>query len=390
MRISIVCGFFLPMPPVSGGSTEKSWFNLAREFVARGHEVTVYSRRWHNFPDEETADGIRHIRLRGYHHQRQLWRNLLLDFIWSWRVFFALPSADIAVVNAVALPTWLGWLKPRAGRVVIMTGRMPKGQYRRYRDIARVLSASTYVRDRVLEENPGLAPVTRVTGYPIDWRMLGVETASAPRSFPEIAPGEIVLGYVGRIHTEKGLMLLADALKLLAAMPGLPPWRLLICGPSDVARGGSGVIFRGELLHRLSTEISTPRFNVLEPQFNDRTLASVYQRIKIFCYPSLAEKGETFGVAVAESMAAGAVPVVSKLACFTDFVRHGENGIVFDHQAPNAAELLADALAQLLRDQGRRETLARNARRDSERFDYSRYAESLLEDFQQLLAPPPK
>lgn len=185
-------------------------------------------------------------------------------------------------------------------------------------------------------------------------------------------------------------MLLADALKLLAAMPGLPPWRLLICGPSDVARGGSGVIFRGELLHRLSTEISTPRFNVLEPQFNDRTLASVYQRIKIFCYPSLAEKGETFGVAVAESMAAGAVPVVSKLACFTDFVRHGENGVVFDHQAPNAAELLADALAQLLRDQGRRETLARNARRDSERFDYSRYAESLLEDFQQLLAPPPK
>jgi len=25
MRISIVNGFFLPVPPVSGGSTEKSW-----------------------------------------------------------------------------------------------------------------------------------------------------------------------------------------------------------------------------------------------------------------------------------------------------------------------------------------------------------------------------
>lgn len=387
MRITIVSGFFLPVPPVSGGSTEKSWYNLAREFAARGHAVTVISRRWRDFPDEETRDGIRHLRLPGWDHQRSLWRNLLLDFWWSWRTFFALPAADIVVVNAVALPVWLGRLKPRAGRVVIMTGRMPKGQYRRYRAIARVLAASSFVRDRVIAENPALAPVARVRGYPIDWRLLSVGTGMAPAGLPGTSPGEVMLGYVGRIHEEKGLILLAEALKLLSGKPGLPPWRLLLCGPADVARGGSGVVFRGQLLHRLSAAMGPGRFNLLDPQFNERTLAGVYQRIDIFCYPSLAEQGETFGVAVAEAMAAGAVPVVSQLACFTDFVRDGRNGLVFDHAAPDAPERLAAALGRLLGEAGLRERLAAAARADARAYDYAAYAEDLLADFAQLTAP---
>ena len=36
MRITIVTGFFLPVPPVRGGSTEKIWHRLAREFAAAG------------------------------------------------------------------------------------------------------------------------------------------------------------------------------------------------------------------------------------------------------------------------------------------------------------------------------------------------------------------
>jgi glycosyltransferase involved in cell wall biosynthesis len=377
MRITIVNGFFLPVPPISGGSTEKSWFNLAREFAARGHEVTMISRRWRGFPHEETSEGIRHMRLPGWNHQRQLWRNLLLDFLWSWRVFFALPAADIVVVNTVALPAWLGRLKPRAGRVVIMTGRMPKGQYRRYRHIARVLAASSHVRDRVLEENPALGPVMRVSGYPIDWRLLNREGESVPPTLPESRIDEVVIGFVGRIHREKGLLLLADAMRLVKAAPGLPPFRLLLCGPVDIAHGGSGPAYRGQLVNQLSSAMPASRFNLLNPEFNDRTLAGVYRRIHIFCYPSLAEKGETFGVAVAEAMAAGAVPVVSRLACFTDFVRDGANGLVFDHTAPDAAARLAAA----------RQRLAEAARQDVRAYDYACYAEALLADFAQLTAP---
>jgi glycosyltransferase involved in cell wall biosynthesis len=384
MRITIVNGFFLPVPPLGGGSTEKSWFHLGREFAARGHLVVSYSRQWRGFPPEETVDRVVHRRLRGYDHKRSLWQNLLCDFAWSWRVFRRVPEADIIVCNAVALPVWLGRLLPRAGKVVVMTGRMPKGQYRRYSHLARVLAPSSLVRDRVLAENPALAPLTRVTGYPINWSLL-----AQPQAVPHFLPArasddEVTLGFAGRIHEEKGLMLLVDALKLVSEQSGLPPWRLILCGPSDVERGGSGAVFRGKLLSKLAAAGYSNRVHLLDPQFNERTLAAIYQRMEIFCYPSLAEQGETFGVAVAEAMAAGAVPVVSNLACFRDFVRDGENGVVFDHTAADATSRLARALEQLIRDTPRRRALAARAQADVRRYDFPVYAEALLADFAEL------
>jgi glycosyltransferase involved in cell wall biosynthesis len=44
MRINLVMGFSLPAPPVAGGAKEKSWYLLARELGAHGHDVTVYPR----------------------------------------------------------------------------------------------------------------------------------------------------------------------------------------------------------------------------------------------------------------------------------------------------------------------------------------------------------
>ncbi len=388
MRITIVHGFFLPVPPLGGGATEKSWFNLGREFAAQGHTVTMISRRWRGLPNQELSEGLQHVRLKGTDHRRHLWRNLLYDFIWSWRVFFALPTADIVVVNAVALPIWLGWLKPRAGRVVLMTGRMPKGQYRYYRGIARVLAASDFVRTQVVTENPALAPITRIYGYPINWKLLNQQTNTAPPFIQNFATEEIIIGFVGRIHAEKGLRLLAAALEIVEQTPNLPPWRLLLCGPADVAHGGSGVGFLNDLTNRLSQIVTPHRFNVLNPEFSETTLASVYRHINIFCYPSIAEKGETFGVAVAEAMAAGSVPVVSDLACFKDFIRSGENGLSFDHTAPDAAARFAAALVSLLRDPNLRSRLAAKAERDVRIYDYAVYAATLLADFTELIAPP--
>ncbi len=382
MRITIVMGFFLPVPPVAGGATEKSWHELARRFVAQGHQVTMISRRWADWYYAETdADGIRHLRLRGHDHTRARWRNLLLDYLWSRRVFAALPEADIVVVHAVTLPLWLGRKKPAAGKVVLMTGRMPKGQYRRYRHIARVIAPSSFVREKVIAENPELASATRVYGYPIDATLLADSSLGLPASLPPPdRDGLITLGYIGRIHEEKGLRLLTHALALLAARPDLPPWRVALCGPFDVARGGSGDAFRREIEQQL-LPILPERLHFIDAQFNEHALAGLYRQIEIFCYPSLAEQGETFGVAVAEAMAAGAVPVVSNLACFRDFVRDGDTGLVFDHTAPDAPSRLADALARALADAALRRKLSTAAQIEARRYDNAAYAARLLEDF---------
>ncbi len=392
MRITIVNGFFLPVPPLGGGSTEKSWFHLAREFASRDHDVVSFSRRWNHLPNEEKTEGVLHRRLPGFDHKRQLWRNLLCDFIWSWRVCRQLPAADIIICNAVTLPMWLGRWRPKAGKVVVMTGRMPKGQYRRYSQLARILAPSSFVQERLLKENPLFAPNIRVTGYPIHWSLLS-STQPVPAFLPPRGSAdEVTLGFTGRIHAEKGLLLLAESLQLLSQAPDLPPWRLLLCGPSDIQRGGSGATFRARLMNRLSEAVGNTRVHLLDPQFNEQTLAAVYQRMDIFCYPSLAEDGETFGVAVAEAMAGGAVPVVSNLTCFRDFVRAGENGKVFDHTAPDAAVQLARVLESLVRDAAERKRLASAARVSVQRYDFPVFAESLLADFATLAgidAPPP-
>jgi glycosyltransferase involved in cell wall biosynthesis len=378
MKITVVMGFFLPLPPVAGGATEKLWYRLALEFARRGHEVTVVSRTWRDWPERETRDGVYHLRVRGYDHTGRLTRNLWRDFWWSLRVWRALPAADVTVVNCVALPVWLGWLRKRTGYLAVMPGRMPKGQYRLYRRLDRVLAVSSPVRAAVVSENPRLAPLIKVFGCPIPWSEL-----SAARSVSVPSP-VVTIGFVGRLHREKGLDLLAAALVLLAKATGLPPWRVVFCGPVDIERGGSGEAYVRGLADELRSALPAGAFELRPPLFAEDLLADVYRSLDVFCYPSLAAKGETFGVAVAEAMAAGAVPVVSSLPCFEDYIRPGENGESFDYQASDAAARLAAILARLLADPDRRRRLAVAARATVQIYDYPAFADRLLADFSAL------
>lgn len=377
MRITIIMGFFLPMPPAAGGATEKSWDGLARQFAALGHEVTVISRTWPGWPAGEVQAGVHYRRLPGYNHTAKLTCNLWRDFKWSWRVWWALPRADVTIVNSVALPAWIGWLRRRAGKIVVMPGRMPKGQFRVYRRIDRVLAVSSSVRDALVAENPKLAPITKIFGYPIAWSALA-------RQREKRGSDVLTIGYIGRLHREKGLDLLVAALTLLAQQNDLPSWQVLLCGPSDIPRGGSGDDYAAELRERLSAVISPARLAIMPPNFDQTELAAIYRSIDIFCYPSVAAAGETFGVAVAEAMAAGAIPVVSRLPCFTDFVHHGTNGITFDHLANDAGARLAAELAILLQDSALRSRLGARARADARVYDFPEFATRLLADFSSL------
>jgi glycosyltransferase involved in cell wall biosynthesis len=151
-----------------------------------------------------------------------------------------------------------------------------------------------------------------------------------------------------------------------------------------VAQGGSGPEYAAGLARHAAEFLPPGRFSILPPVFDDHALKQIYHDTDIFCYPSIAAQGETFGVAIAEAMAAGAVPVTSRLGCFTDFVADGENGLVFDHTAPDAAAQLAAALGKLLMDPALRTRLAAAARRRTEPYAFPRFASALLADFESL------
>ena len=94
MRITIVQGAFLPVPPLMGGAVEKVWFDLGKEFARCGHRVTHISRCYGEFSKHETIVGVRYIRIPGFDTPRSLIILKLLDLIYSWRVLRILPKAD--------------------------------------------------------------------------------------------------------------------------------------------------------------------------------------------------------------------------------------------------------------------------------------------------------
>ncbi len=380
MKITIVMGFFLPVPALAGGATEKIWLRLAGLMTAAGHDVTVVSRRWPGLPDHETSGRLTHLRLPGMGHTRSLPCNLMLDLLWGLRVARALPPGDIVVCNTVSLPAWLRRVKPAAGRVAVVLGRMPKGQNRVYGNVDLVLATSEAVATKARAENPRLADRILVFPNPIDWPLHAGAAAQAA------AGGTLTIGYVGRIHPEKGLEQLLDAAVALVARPGLPPWRLVLTGPVSVAQGGGGEAYRDALVARYAQSLGS-RVTFEAPVFDAGLLARRYGELDIFCYPSLAAQGEGLSIAPIEAMAAGAVPVVSRLDCYRDLLVPGENGCQFDQTRPEATAELAEILAGLLADPARRHALARRAQATARHHDYAATADLLLGAFAALTKP---
>jgi glycosyltransferase involved in cell wall biosynthesis len=380
MNITIVTGFFLPVPPVLGGATEKIWHRLATEFAAAGHSVTFVSRTWPGFAAREVVAGVRHIRVRGADHTRFLAVNLWHDFWWGVRVSRVLPPADVVICNSPTLPAWLGRVCPTAGRVVAVVARMPKGQGRAFNRVDLILALSEAVAASLRAENPQLASRIAPFPFPIDWAL---HARCAAQSSP---PGPVTLGYIGRVHPEKGIRLLLAAAARLASRAELPAWRLEIIGPVSVPSGGGGEAFRDALVAEFGPALG-PRLTFSGPEFDPEKLARRYGALDVFCYPSLADHGETFGVAVAEAMAAGCAPVVSRLACFQELVHDGETGLVFDHTAPDAEARLAMSLEQLITNPVRRQELASRAQASVQRFDFAECARTVLTDLGRLSTP---
>ena len=317
----------------------------------------------------ETVDGVRQIRLPGFDHTRFLPVNLVLDFIWGLRVARALPPGDAVICNTVTLPVWLRRFRPSAGKVAVMLGRTPKGQVRFYRNVARFYAPSRFVARRI---TPGWASArTLITGYPIDWSLHA-------RSARQLPP-PVTVGFVGRLHPEKGLGLLVRAACMLAARRDLPEWRLRIVGPAAVREGGGGEDWVGGLRSEAAGALGG-RVEWLGNEFYPERLAGVYGGIDVFCYPSLADRGETFGVAVAEAMAARCAAVVSSLECFGDLVTDGDTGLVFDPSAADADRLLADCIGRLIADPGLRGRLAERGQQHVRRFDFPQVSQLILGD----------
>ncbi|MCR9295236.1 MAG: glycosyltransferase family 4 protein [bacterium] len=182
--------------------------------------------------------------------------------------------------------------------------------------------------------------------------------------------------YCGRVHPEKGLNLLVNSVQELPS-----DVTVKLVGPWEVAQGGGGQAY----LHQLRSLDRNSRIDFIGPVFDSDQLSRYYNESTIFIYPSVAEKGETFGLAPLEAMAWKCVPVVSDLDCFKDFITQKVNGLIFDHRKSNCTQNLAESLSTLLVDDDLRRRLSEEAYRVNETHSLEAIGEMFLSDFRSLV-----
>ncbi|MFM8496528.1 MAG: glycosyltransferase family 4 protein, partial [Planctomycetia bacterium] len=316
-----------------------------------------------------------------------------------------LPPGDIVVTNDFWMPVFAARRKKVSGKVVINANRFPKGQYGLYGAVDLVAGASRAVARAIQHQTPKLKDKIRVLPNPVDEAFLRPR-ADIGYGISDIGKRQLTVIYVGRIHPEKGIEILIEAWRLLrerwrkaggisdigdgisetVKTEGKPisnirdpisgfEAKLRIVGPYKKEQGGGGE----EYLKSLKGKAEGVEWG--EPIFEPAKLAEEYRRADVFVYPSMALKGESFGMAPVEAMGCGAVPVVSDLEVFREYLVPGKNGWTFNHResaAENLAAVLGTALSADLTK------MREEARRTAGNFSPAKVAEMHLEFFQKV------
>jgi glycosyltransferase involved in cell wall biosynthesis len=322
---------------------------------------------------------VKHLRVEGFDTPRSLIWLKFLDLIYSLRTMSILrsrrmsdlPVADIIVTNTFWLPILLR--NSKYGRVYVQVARYPKGQMRFYGKASRLQAPSHAVARAIAAEAPRLAQKVSVVPNPVP------KSAISP---PAIGDRDRIMLFVGRVHPEKGVHVLVDAFAS-GARAAFADWKLMIVGPTETRLGGGGEAYLASLQH--AAENAEGKISFAGAIFDSAKLAEGYRSARLFVYPSLSERGESFGLAPLEAMAHGCPVLVSNLDCFRDFIRDNETGFTFDHRKQPASQTLRDKIDDVIRDET---LLARVAAAGYEKSaDYSpeRVADQFLKDFDSVI-----
>lgn len=157
----------------------------------------------------------------------------------------------------------------------------------------------------------------------------------------------------------------------------------MIVGPTETRFGGGGGAYMADL--QRSASDCGDRVIFAGSIFDPIELAKAFRSARVFVYPSLAELGESFGLAPLEAMTHGCATLVSKLECFADFIRDGETGFVFDHRSDDPVESLRKKLEALVADETLLSRVAEAGRRKSAEYSPERVADLFIADFSSLV-----
>ena len=175
---------------------------------------------------------------------------------------------------------------------------------------------------------------------------------------------ELTIGFLGRFdEPRKGLDLLLRALPAIAK--ALPNVRILIAGP------GEGL----ELMQSVAPNLRNRL--VFLGRLSDEDKATFLRSIDIYVAPNTG--GESFGIILAEAMAAGAAIIASDLPAFLSVLGSGRYGLTFKNEDDGD---LSRQIIRLGKDEKLREELRDIAKQGAKRFDWSEVGPEVMNVYQ--------
>ncbi len=164
---------------------------------------------------------------------------------------------------------------------------------------------------------------------------------------------DFTIGFIGRFNEpRKGLKILLDALPNIARV--VSQARILIAGPGEAL----------EVMQEVSPNLRNRL--VFLGRLSDAEKAQFLKSVDVYVAPNTG--GESFGIILAEAMAAGTPVVASDLPAFDRVLGSGKFGDLF---ANGDSGDLARLVIALARDEEYRRVRGEDARAGADRFDWS-------------------
>jgi phosphatidyl-myo-inositol alpha-mannosyltransferase len=365
VRIGIVCPYTWDVP----GGVQQHIRDLAEALIGLGHEVSVISPADDDtpLPDYVVPAG----RAVPVPYNGSVAR-LAFGFLSAARVRRWVKEGNFDVLHvhepaAPSLSLLACWVADGPIVATVHTA-MPR---------SRLIHATYPVLQTALEKISGRIAVSEAARTTLVEHMGGdavlIPNGVTVRRYAKASPlpgwpGPAgALGFLGRMdEPRKGLDVLLRAFEQLAVeRPGL---RLLIAGPGDA----------DDVMDRVPAALRDRV--VLLGQVSEEDKARVYHSVDVFCAPNTG--GESFGIVLAEAMAAGAPIVASDLDAFRQVLRNGRAGELFTTGEPAA---LAAAAGRLLDDEQLRARLSAAAAEAVRAYDWPEVARDVVKVYQAVM-----
>lgn len=369
MKIGLVCPYAWDVP----GGVRQHVDDLARELMARGHDVSVLApaESAMGLPDWVTDGG----------------RPIAVSYNGSVaRVNFGLKATrvvrrwiregDFDVIH-VHEP-----LAPGLSVIACWVARGPiVATWHSSSDRSRVLSAGYHLAQTALEKLSGRIAVSedarRFLVAHVGGDAVLIPNGVRVRQYTSVAPDldrdpRPTIVFLGRIdEPRKGLDVLLGALPAIRAQ--VPDIRLLVAGPGDVDE------------RRKELDASLDGCVEFLGLISDDEKARLLVDADLYIAPQLG--GESFGIVLIEARAAGTTVVASDLPAFRRVLEEGASGALFER---GASDQLATTVVELLRDPGRRERYIEAGHTRVTDFDWATVADEVVAVYESVSVPGEK